>query len=335
MTKLAVLGDHFMSPELFATALREATSADLELTGTTLPWPLEPYGRIAEVDEASGDEESVIAALGDAEICLTQMAPITERVLATAPGLRLVCVARGGPVNVNLEAAHRRGVTVTAARGRNANATAEHTVALMLAAARRIPARHEELIDGQWRSDYYAYEQCGPGVFGSVVGLVGYGSVGRRVAGIVRAMGAHVLVYDPYNAPAEPDVERVDDLADLLSRADFLSLHARLTDETANLIGRREIGLLRRGCVLVNAARGGLLDYDAAGDALESGTLFGLGLDVFPEEPLPADSRLRSLPNVVMTPHLAGATRETAQLAARLCAQEVARYLGSRTSVDA
>lgn len=326
MTTILTAGDHFVRNSLLTDRLRpvapEATFREL-----TLPWPVVPFGPVAEVHEASGTEDELIEALDGVDICVTQMAPLTGRVLAASPGLRLFCVGRGGPVNADLAAATRHGVAVTFAPGRNATATAEHTVALMLAATRRVPATHQDLGSGVWRGDYYRYDSVGPELEGSTVGIVGYGAIGSRVARIVRGFGARVLVADPYVDEADvAPAERVD-LPELMRRSSFVTVHARATPKTEGLLSRELIGLMPPGGVLVNCARGSLLDYEAVCDALDDGRLFGAAFDVFPEEPLPADSRLRSTPNLVMTPHLAGASKQTAHNAAALVADEVARFL--------
>lgn len=328
MTSILIAGDEFVRTEDLETAIDPA-AAGLDVRRLDLPWPTVPFGRVAEVDEASGSEEEVIAAIGDSEICVSQMIPITRRVLEAAPGLRLVCITRGGPVNVNLEEARLRGVTVCTSPGRNADATAEHTVALLMSAARRIPARTAEIENGVWRGDYYRYDQVGPEISGSTVGLVGYGAVGSRVARILVAMGARVLVHDPYvDAASLPEgVSLGDGLDDVLSRSSVLSLHARLTPESRGMIGARELALLPDRAVVVNAARGALLDEAALADSLSSGHLFAAGLDVYDSEPLAADSPLRSAPNLVMTPHLAGATRRTADRAVAVAAHQVRQYL--------
>lgn len=327
-TTVLAAGDHFVLPELLGEALRAATGHDLDIRDLTLPWPHEPFGRVAEVDEASGDEDTMIEALRGARICVTQMGPLTERVLEACPELELFCVSRGGPVNANLEAATRHGVAVTSAPGRNASATAEHTVALILAAARRLPELHAELRAGRWRGDYYAYDSTGIEIDGATVGLLGYGAIGSRVARALSALGAEVIVHDPYvdDAALEGIAQRVS-FDELIGRARILSLHARVTDETRGIIGRAEIDAMPSGSVLVNCARGALVDYEAVCDALDSGHLFGAGFDVFDPEPLAVGARLLSTPNAVITPHVAGASRETAQKAARIVAADVARFL--------
>ncbi|WP_149181461.1 2-hydroxyacid dehydrogenase [Streptomyces sp. TRM49041] len=328
--RILAAGDHFVRTGLLADALRAehgGAPETLEIGELHLPWPVEPFGDVAEVHEASGTEEQLIEALQGVRICVTQMAPLTRRMLEACPELELFAVGRGGPVNANLEAATEHGVAVTFAPGRNATATAEHTVALLLSALRRIPHTHGELARGVWRGDYYRYEEVGMELAGTTVGLVGYGAIGHRVARILGGFGAEVLVHDPYLAPdTAPGVANVS-LDELLARSRVLSLHARLTAENHGMIGAEEIAAMPPGSVIVNCARGGLLDYDAVCDALDRGHLFAAAFDVFPEEPVPAGARLLRTPGVVMTPHLAGASKQTAHQAARICAEETARHL--------
>jgi D-3-phosphoglycerate dehydrogenase len=312
-----------------AEALRQAVDPAPEVAELTLPWPYEPFGPVGGVREASGSQDDLIDALAGARVCVTQMAPFTEAVFAARPELRLVAVSRGGPVNVDLPAATRAGVRVSFAPGRNAQAAAEFAVGMMLAAMRRIPVADAELKAGRWRGDFFAYDEAGLELGGTDVGLVGYGAIGRIVARVLRAFGARVLVSDPY---ADPDAARADGvepvaLDELLRRSQVVSLHARLTPETRGLIGAEQIALLPRGAVLVNTARGGLLDYGPLPEALRDGRLGALALDVYDIEPPPPDWPLRDAPNVVTTPHLAGCSRQTAHRAAAITAAEVGRFV--------
>jgi D-3-phosphoglycerate dehydrogenase len=330
MTRVLLAGDHFVRNDLLAAALADRAPHQLEFSEVVGAWPYQPFGRVAEVDEASANEDEILEAVRGVEVAVTQMAPFTARVLAAADRLRLIVCCRGGPVNVNVTAATERGVAVTYTPGRNATAAAEHTVALLLAALRRSPYTQATLFDGQWRSDLYAYDECGLEIDGTTVGLIGYGAIGRRVAATLHALGAEVLVHDPYAdpaaLPAQPPVRLVG-LDELLRRSRIVSLHARLTESSHGLIGRKQLALMPRGGVLVNTARGGLLDYGALCDALDDGQLAAAALDVFDTEPLAEDSRLRRTRNLVATPHLAGATRQTAARAVTMAAEEVARYL--------
>ncbi|MET7570203.1 2-hydroxyacid dehydrogenase [Streptomyces sp. NPDC005492] len=331
--RVVAAGDHFVLPSLITSAIsEELREHPFTTTELTLGWPLEPFGSVAEVEEAGDAEDEVIDALragGGAQVLVTQMGPVTERVLDACPELRLVVVCRGGPVNVNLDAAKSHDVRVCFAPGRNAAATAEFTVGLMLAALRRIPQAHQLLAgQGSWEDGaaYYTYERSGLELEDLPVGLVGYGAVGSRVARALCAFGARVMVYDPY-VHGEIHGLRVPSLDELLRRSQVITLHARLTPETRGLIGARELALLRPGAVVVNVARGPLLDEDALCDALESGQVSAAALDTYAREPLPTGSRLFGFPDrVVLTPHLGGASRAVAEKAARIAAAEVGRW---------
>ncbi len=336
MVKVLVAGDRFILPEILLEALGRHVP-DVETTVIKGDWPVTPFAQIGEVSEAEGDEDALIKALDGCEIAFVHASPFTEKVIAAvSPTLKLITVGRGGPVNINLAAATRYGVRVSNAPGRNATSTAEHSVAMILAAVRQLVDRHNELVAGAWRGDYYAYENVAPEVRGATVGLIGYGAVGSWVARILNAMGAHVLAYDPYVAAADmPDAEKLDDLDELLRRSTILTLHPRLNDETRGMIGAEQLALLPEGAIVVNCARPPILDYDALADALESGQLAAAAADVLPCEPLPADHRLLRAPRLIVTPHLAGASRESAQLAAELGAADIARWLAGEPLVHA
>jgi D-3-phosphoglycerate dehydrogenase len=329
-------GDHFVAPQLFDDALHAelgSGAGELSVTHLTAGWPSVPFGPVGTgdsvVDEASGTEDELIAALEGATVCLTQMAPFTARVFDARPELEMLAVCRGGPVNVDLAAADRAGVAVAQAPGRNAAAAAEFAVGMMLAALRRIPLADAELRAGRWRGDFYDYDESGVELDGTTVGLVGYGAIGRIVARVLGAFGATVLVADPYTdaETARVDGVRLVERDELLRSSKVVSLHARLTDETRGIIGADEIAMLPTGAVLVNTARGGLLDYAALPGALRSGQLGAVALDVYDVEPPPADWPLHTALNVVATPHLAGATKQTAHRAAGIAAGEVGRFV--------
>jgi D-3-phosphoglycerate dehydrogenase / 2-oxoglutarate reductase len=321
-------GDQFVLNRLLAEDLAAAAGADAwELRELEFPWPTVPFGQVGEVEEAAGSEDEMIEALDGVKVCLTQLAPLTARILDACPDLELFAVSRGGPVNANLEAATAHGVTVTFAPGRNATATAEYTVGMMLAALRGIADGHVGVSEGRWEADRFVYAATGLELEGTTVGLVGAGAIGSRVARILLGFGARVLVFDPYAGPGSlPDGVTAVSLDELLRSSQVLSLHARVTPENRNMIGAAQLAALPQGSVVVNCARGALLDHAALADALRSGHLFGAGLDVFDVEPLPPDHPLRDAPNVVMTPHLAGASQQVARNASRMVAAEADRW---------
>lgn len=332
MTHILLAGDHFDTTTSFREALDAVLVEPATYTEWTGPWPLEPFGDIAEVHEASGSVGELIEHLKGADVAVTQMAPFTREVFRARPELRLVGVCRGGPVNVDLDAATEAGVTVTFAPGRNAQAAAEFTIGLILAVSRRIAESDQDLRNGVWRGDNYTLERVGIELDGAVVGLVGYGAIGRIVARILHGFGSTVVAYDPYAdaAALEADGVRSIGLDELLTSSDVVSLHARYTPETHHLIDGAALRRMKRGAILVNAARGGLLDYAPLPAMLEQGHLGGVAVDVYDIEPPSVDHPLLHAPNVVLSPHLAGATRQTAQRAASIVAHDVADFLAGR-----
>ena len=331
-TTVLAAGDSFVLPGLFADAVRVAVPGAV-VRELKLPWPDQPFGEIAEVSEASGTENQLIEALSGCSALVSQLAPVTEHVFENAPDLRFVGVSRGGPVNVNLDAARERGVVVVNAPGRNAIATAEMTVALMLAVTRGVPAAHAGLAAHKWQGELYRFDCSGIEIAGTTVGLVGYGAVGKIVARILMAMGAEVLVYDPFVAEDElpAGIERLDNVDALFLRSGIISLHARLTPETHGILSGERIALMPPGGFVINAARGPLADYDAIVSALRSNHLAGAAFDVFPDEPVdfghPLFDLLDSGANIVLTPHIAGASQQVARRAATIVAGEFARFL--------
>ncbi|WP_300342619.1 2-hydroxyacid dehydrogenase [Nesterenkonia sp.] len=325
---------------MFRASLENKLGDRIVISELEFPWPDEPFGTVGEVDEASGSEEAVISALEGVSAVVTQLAPLTERVLEASPQLKLIAVSRGGPTNVNLEAARRRGIRVANVPGRNGIATAEMTVGLALALLRRIPLAHQSMMENQWRGDLYRWDAVGQEAAGSVIGLVGAGAVGLHVAKIFRAMGADVLVYDPYL----PDEvlhgvgRRAASLEDLFRQSSLVSIHARLTPETANMVNAELLERMPPGGLLVNAARGGVVDYDAVAESLQRGHLAGAAFDVYPEEPVDFGHKLFELArkghDLVLTPHIAGASRETARRAAEGVAEEVRRFLDGEAALN-
>lgn len=327
MTRILLAGDGFVTPTVLKDAV-EARGIEADLRTIESAWPDPPFSDFGGVREALGDEDELIAALEGCEVCFTHTWPITRKVMAACPDLRLVTVCRGGPVNVDIDAATDLGITVTFAPGRNATATAEHTIAMIMAAVRQVAQRDSEVKKGVWRSDYYKYEQVGPEVSGSTVGVIGYGAVGSRVAKVMAAMGAHVLVYDPWFKGDLPEgMERTDSLEDLFSRSNIVTIHARVTDDNYHMINKSLLDLMPPNAIVVNCARGPLMDYEALADAVESGQLFAAALDCAPEEPLPADHRLLEYENITFTPHLGGASKQAAHFAAKVGAEDIARFL--------
>ncbi len=244
---------------------------------------------------------------------------VTDELMAGAPSLSVIGRAGIGVDNIDVAAATRRGIAVLNAPGANTVSAAEHTIALLLALVRHIPWAVECMRRGGWERKRFA----GVELRGKTLGVVGLGRIGATVTQLARAFGMTVVGHDPY-LPADRartlGVELLP-LDDALQRADFVTLHLPLTDDTRYLLDRERLALLKPDAVLINTARGDLIDTDALMEALEQGRLAGAALDVFEVEPLPDDSPLRRSDRVLLTPHLAASTAEAqARVAHEICA---------------
>lgn len=244
---------------------------------------------------------------------------VTEAIMAGAPNLGVIGRAGIGVDNIDVSAATRRGIAVLNAPSANTVSTAEHTVALLLALARRIPWAVDSMREGRWDRARFA----GVELRGKMLGTIGLGRIGATVAQLVRAFGMTVLAHDPYLPPERARALGVElvPLDELLGRVDVVTLHVPLTEETRHVLNASRLALLKPGAVVVNTARGELVDTDALREALEDGRLAGAALDVFEQEPLPVDSPLRRTERMILTPHLAASTPEAqARVAGEICA---------------
>ncbi len=280
--------------------------------------------------EYMGTPDEVVALTGDAELLVTHLAPLSAGIIERLPALRFVAVSRGGPVNIDMNAGARGGILVVNTPGRNASAVAEFTIGAIIAETRNITRGHDALRQGHWRGDLYRADRTGRELSEMTIGVIGYGQIGTRVVRLLKAFGCRILVADPYvqltAADRNDGVEHVD-LDSLLAEADVVTLHPRVTEETTRMIDAAALARMKAGATLINTARGPLVDYDALYEALSSGHLGGAMLETFAVEPVPPDWPLLKLPNVTLTPHIAGSSLKTVTHAASLAAEEVRRYL--------
>jgi D-3-phosphoglycerate dehydrogenase len=341
--KIAIIGDRFMLPEVFRSEIEKACGNSLDIRTLESAWPDEPmeFGNPAlgldKVKEYFGHPDDVVDFIGDAEILVTQLAPLSAGMMQRLPALKLVAVSRGGPINIDVAAAGTHGIRVVNVPGRNASAVAEFTIGAILAETRLIRVGHEALRKGEWRGDLYRADRTGRELSEMTVGVVGYGNIGTKVVRLLRAFGCKVLVTDPYvQLSAEDRNAGVELVAfdNLLARSDVVTIHPRVTEETRGLINVETIARMKTGVIFINTARGPLVDYDALYDALVSGQIASAMLETFAVEPVPADWPLLQLPNVTLTPHIAGASVRTVTYAAEQAAEEVRRYLAGLPPVN-
>lgn len=279
------------------------------------------------------DREKLLAAVPEADALLVRSATTVDaEVLAAAPKLKIVARAGVGLDNVDVDAATERGVLVVNAPTSNIHSAAEHALALLLSAARQVPAADASLREHAWKRSSFS----GTEIFGKTVGVVGLGRIGQLVAQRLSAFGTHLVAYDPYVSPARAAQLGIEllTLEELLARADFISVHLPKTPETAGLIDKDALAKTKPGVIIVNAARGGLVDEAALADAVRSGHVRAAGLDVFSKEPC-TDSPLFELPEVVVTPHLGASTEEAQDRAGTDVAASVKLALAGEFVPDA
>ena len=331
--RVLVVGDAYMPASIFTSALAGLGAAvavtELQIGSTGAAAPRTDSERALR--EYVGNPADLVAAVPGHQVLVVHGAPVTAEILDAAP-LRLVCCARGGPVNVDVAAATARGVPVTNAPGRNAEAVAELTLAFALMLIRGVPASARHLINGGQHADsvYEGREFIGGEASSMTLGLVGLGNVGSQVAIRARALGFAVLGYDPAPPGAIPAGVTTVGFDELLSRSDVVSVHARATAGNQHLFGAPAFARMRPGAFFINTARESLVDEGALARALAGGALAGAALDVVERRPAGDRHPLLELPNVIITPHIGGATRETLRRGAQLCAAAVDRLVSGQ-----
>ena len=254
------------------------------------------------------DEDTLISQMQGASAVSAGSEPYTARVIENLPDLRVISRSGVGFDAIDLAACDEKGVVVTVTPGVNHHAVAEHTIALWMGVARGFPERHDRVKDGRWFREPY------PRVMGSTIGILGLGRIGRAVATRAVGLGMNVLAFEPFPQQEFVEtwrVELVDDLNELIPRCDYLSLHLPNMAETHHVINAERLALMKPGSVLINTARGPLVDEAALIEALQNGPMRAAGLDVFEVEPLPTDSPLLSLQNVLLSGHVAGLDNES------------------------
>ncbi len=264
-------------------------------------------------------EDNMIQALRDANACIAGSEPITAKVLTSCPKLRVIARTGVGFDAVHLPTCDQAQIVVATTPGVNHHAVAEHTIAMMMSLARNLPQRDREVRRGNWE------KIPTPRVMGRTLGLVGLGRIGRAVATRARGLGLNVLAFDPFPNREFAEQWQVEftTLDDLLSRSDFVSLHLPMDQSSRHLINADSLRRMKRGSILINTARGPLIDEVALHDALKSGHLRAAGLDVFEKEPLSLDNPLLKLDNVLTCGHLGGLDHESQQGTLIMAAQVI------------
>ncbi len=331
---LLVVGDGFITADDYRAALTNLPADEAErlaLRSVALAGTKSEHHAAQAIMEVRGPNQvapspEMLAAIPGAAVLGLHFAPVGADVIAAGTDLKLISVARAGLENIDIAAATVAGIGVVPAMGRNAGAVAELQIGMILAETRNIARADASIKSGGWRKDF-------PGarveIAHSTVGMVGFGHVGRIFCQRISGFGPKLLAYDPYataQSLAESGVEQISDLTELFARSDFIVVQARLSPETNRFISTDQFGAMKPSAYFVNIARSRLVDYDALYEVLVSGAIAGAALDVFDDEPLPADSRWRSLDNVTMTTHFGGDTSGTNIMSARMVVGAAAEF---------
>ncbi len=335
--KLLAISDHYIPAVYMQRGLEMLAAQDIEIE--VRPWE---HAKLIDLQQANlaieqhGPAavelpESLLSGVEEFAILVVQFAPVGRMLLERAGQLKVIGVLRGGLENVDVECATQRRITILNTPGRNARAVAECTLGLMLSEVRNIARAHAALHCGLWQREF-PNSAAIPELYGKTVGLVGLGAIGQLVAHYLQAFGSDVLAYDPYYQGETGCVQLVE-LDELLRVSDIVSLHARLTPESHHLLGAEQFALMKPTAVLINTARSGLVDEQALASALARREIMGAAIDVFDQEPLPADHPLLTLDNVTLTPHLAGSTVDAFRGSPRLMAEHLTRYFQGNAGV--
>jgi phosphoglycerate dehydrogenase-like enzyme len=302
------------------------------LSGTAALKQIEQHSRVTVYTQKASTPEELIHRLQGAKVAVNIRAysKFDEPLLLACPDLKMIAVLGVGTDNVDLGAASRLGIKVTNTPGFSAVSVAEHTLTLMLATARKIPEHEKELRAGRWTRLPMTQ------LHGKRLGVIGFGNIGRQVAALGKGIGMKVWAWTFKPSPERAEEEGIQfvEFDQLLSQSDVIAVTIKASEKTRGLISRQALSKLKPSCILVNTARASIVDTAAMIEALKAGKLAAAALDVYDQEPLPADDPILSLPNVVLSPHNAGMTPEAIERGNEMLAENVISFLqGKMTNV--
>lgn len=330
--KIVVFGDSFIGVDVFRDAFKEiAKNNDVRFVVLDEGQKLVPStSSERSLREFFGSPGQLVSEVKDAEVLVVHGAPVSDEVLAAGKNLRIVGCARGGPVNVDVAAATRRGISVVTAPGKNAEAVAELAIALMIMLARNVIRAYNHVVTEKIvsKDNFEGATFIGHELEGKTLGLIGYGRVGSRVARLAVAFGMSVLVYDPFvdKSKVESPGVKTGSMEQVL-RCDFVSLHARESPENENLMGEKQFAEMKSGSYFINTARASMVDEAALLNALRGGRLAGAALDLVKYDPDRPVNPLVETESVIVVPHIAGSTHETTTKGAFIVAEQLQRLL--------
>ncbi len=296
-----------------------------------LSWDcLKPFGEVTVYDRT--EDKQVLSRIADADIILTNKTPITAQRMDACPNLKLICALATGYNVIDCDGARVRGIPVCNVPDYGTQAVAQFTFSLLLEICNAVGHHNQAVHDGKWSScpDFCFWDTPQTELAGKTIGIIGFGRIGRAVGAIAKAFGMKVIAYNRSRCPQGEAIGEYVPLQTLLAQADVVSLHCPLTEETRNIINRNALSQMKAGCILLNTARGPLLDEQAVADALISGKLRGAAVDVVSAEPISESNPLLQAPNCIITPHMAWAPVESRQRILDCTVRTIAGFLAGK-----
>jgi len=312
--KIVGIGDLLIPGEYIKEGFKSFKEKNFEIK--TIEWKLENFDELQKINqliERNGSNyyqvpDEIVSAVEDADIIITQFCPITRRLIDNCNNLKIIGVLRGGYENIDIDYANQNNILVINTPGRNSTAVADFTVGMLISECRNIAKSHRELKKGNWKRKYSNAEYV-PDISGKILGLIGLGEIGIKVAKRMVGFDVKIIAYDPFVKCSDFGIEMVS-LEEVMSKSDFVSLHARVTEESKNMINKELLSKMKKTSYLINTARSELVDESALFKVLKDKDIAGAALDVFDKEPPGKEYPLVSLENVTITPHLAGGTTD-------------------------
>lgn len=333
-----VISDLFVKREVIDYEINKIFNSkyNINFDYISYDWATNPFQNDDEIKEYFGSEDEIIKRIGNVDILLVHCAPVNEKILSNAKNLKAIGVIRSGPLNVNINAATEKGIPVFNAPGRNADSVVEFEIGLMITILRRIIEANNDIKKGIWRFDIYKYDNCDYALSSKVVGIVGLGNIGKKLSLMLSNFGPEIYSYDPYvdkNTMAKYKAKKINKLENLLELSDIVTIKSRLTPETRNIADLNFFKKMKKDALFINTARGGLVNYKDLYYALKNNLIKNAAIDVYDVEPIEKDNPLLHLDNVTLTPHIAGADKNSVHNGVRMVVNDIKNFLdGKKTN---
>lgn len=333
-----VISDLFVKREVIDYEINKIFNSkyNINFDYISYDWATNPFQNDDEIKEYFGSEDEIIKRIGNVDILLVHCAPVNEKILSNAKNLKAIGVIRSGPLNVNINAATEKGIPVFNAPGRNADSVVEFEIGLMITILRRIIEANNDIKKGIWRFDIYKYDNCDYALSSKVVGIVGLGNIGKKLSLMLSNFGTEIYSYDPYvdkNTMAKYKAKKINKLENLLELSDIVTIKSRLTPETRNIADLNFFKKMKKDALFINTARGGLVNYKDLYYALKNNLIKNAAIDVYDVEPIEKDNPLLHLDNVTLTPHIAGADKNSVHNGVRMVVNDIKNFLdGKKTN---